>query len=67
MTLGEDVFCAPSLLFASLTLSESCGSRDEAGFCAIGDLELREDGRDVVANGLERKREPCQSRPEAVV
>ena len=35
-----------------LLLSESGGSRYEAGLGAVGDLELREDRRDVVADGL---------------
>lgn len=44
----------------SLLHSESCGSRYEASFCAIGNLELREDGRDVVANGLLAEEKLCR-------
>ena len=32
-----------SLLLRELSLSEPCGSRYGAGFCAVGDLEFRED------------------------
>ena len=41
-----------------LLLSESGGSRYEAGLGAVGDLELREDRRDVVADGLLAEEEP---------
>lgn len=37
------------LLLPERLLSEPCGARDQAGLGAVGDLELREDGRDVVA------------------
>ena len=42
----------PSLLLRELSLSEPCGSRYEACLGAVGDVELGEDCRDVVAHRL---------------
>jgi hypothetical protein len=39
-------------LFTRVAAADPCGSRDEASFGSVGDLELVEDSRDVVADRL---------------
>jgi hypothetical protein len=39
-------------LFARVAAADPCGSRDEASFGPVGDLELVQDSRHVVADGL---------------
>src|SRR6478736_5386933 len=48
-------------------VAEACCAGEESGLCAVGDLEFREDGGDVVSNGFLAQEELGRYRGVALV